>query len=375
MWQMDEFLKLLRLMVEKGASDLHVRVPNPPVLRIDGRLTPLENMPAITAKDAELLLEHIATPEQKECFRNELELDFAYSVPELARFRVNVLRQRGTISFALRLIPPEIPTIDSLGLPPVLQEVILKPRGLVLVTGPTGSGKTTTMAAMIDYLNDNEARNVITIEDPIEFIYENKRCLIAQRDLGDDTKSFDKALIHALRHDPDVIIVGEMRDLATIATAIRAAETGHLVLGTLHTIDAPQTIDRIIDIFPADQQQQIRLQLAQVLVAVFSQTLLPRAGGGQIAAVEILLASSAVRNLIREGKTFGLYNAIQIGAKDEMRTLDQALVSLVKDGHVTQEDALLKASNPDQFKDLLGFRSAGVPSSSFSGVNIGIIDE
>jgi twitching motility protein PilT len=375
MWQMDEFLKLLRLMVEKGASDLHVRVPNPPVLRIDGRLTPLENMPAITAKDAELLLEHIATPEQKECFRNELELDFAYRVPELARFRVNVLRQRGTISFALRLIPPEIPTIDSLGLPPVLQEVILKPRGLILVTGPTGSGKTTTMAAMIDYLNDNEARNVITIEDPIEFIYENKRCLIAQRDLGDDTKSFDKALIHALRHDPDVIIVGEMRDLATIATAIRAAETGHLVLGTLHTIDAPQTIDRIIDIFPADQQQQIRLQLAQVLVAVFSQTLLPRAGGGQIAAVEILLASSAVRNLIREGKTFGLYNAIQIGAKDEMRTLDQALVSLVKDGLVMQEDALLKASNPDQFKDLLGFRSAGVPSSSFSGVNIGIIDE
>jgi len=350
-----ELDELLKLMVDKGASDIHLRVPSPPVLRIDGQLIPQEDLPALTPQDVKTAFDYITTPEQRVTFSRELELDFAYSIPGLARFRVSTLQQRGTISLAFRLVPFEILSIDDLGLPQICKELILKPRGLILVTGPTGSGKSTTMAAMINHLNENDARNIITIEDPIEYLHHNKKCIIAQRDLGDDTKSFDIALVHALRHDPDVIVVGEMRDLATISTAIRAAETGHLVMGTLHTTDASQTVDRIIDIFPVGHQQQIRLQLSQVLEVVLCQTLLPRVRGGRVAAFEIMLANSAVRNLIREGKTYELPNIMRLSSKGGMQTLDQALVDLVKGRIVTQEEAMMKSSNPERLQKSLQF--------------------
>ncbi len=351
-----EIIELLKRMVENQASDLHIRVPSPPVLRIDGELKIQKDLPPVTAEDAEQIFEQITTPEQRQIFAVEKELDFAYSVSKLARFRVSVMRQRGTISLAFRMVPFDILTIDQLGLPQICKALILKPRGLILVTGPTGSGKSTTMAAMIHHLNENSARNVITIEDPIEYLHHNIKCIIAQRDLGDDTKSFDTALVHALRHDPDVIVVGEMRDLETISTAIRAAETGHLVMGTLHTTDAAQTVDRIIDIFPPNQQPQIRLQFSQVIEAVLSQTLLPRATGkGRVAAFEIMIANAAVRNLIREGKTFELHNVMQLSASEGMQTLDQALADLVKKKIVTLEEAQMKSSHPERLKKLLEF--------------------
>ncbi len=357
-----EIDELLKLTVDKGASDLHLKVPSPPVLRIDGVLIPQEDWPPVTPKDIEMVFEHITTQNQRETFLREMELDFAYSLPGLARFRVNALKQRGTMSFAFRLVPFEILSIDDLGLPQLLKELVLKPRGLILVTRPTGSGKSTTLAGMINHLNESKKQNVITIEDPIEFLYRDRRCIIAQRDLGDDTKSFATALIHALRHDPDVIVVGEMRDLETISTAIRAAETGHLVLGTLHTTDASQTVDRIIEIFPPSQQQQMRLQLSQVMEAVLSQALLPRVvGKGRVAAFEIMIANSAVRNLIREGKTFELANAMQLGAKDGMQTLDQALTDLIRKGTVTQEEAVMKSSHPERLKKALQFQVGASP--------------
>ena len=351
--QIDE---LLKLMADKGASDLHLKVPSPPVLRIDGVLIPQEDLPRVTAKDTELAFEQVSTQEQRVTFLREQELDFAYSVPGLARLRVNVLQQRGTMSLAFRLVPFRIPSIDELGLPQICKELILKPRGLILVTGPTGSGKSTTLAAMLNHLNESDSRNVITIEDPIEFLHGDKKCLIAQRELGDDTKSFSTASIRALRHDPDVIVIGEMRDLDTISTAIMAAETGHLVLSTLHTTDATQTIDRIIDMYPHGQQRQIRLQLSQVIEAVLSQTLLPRIQGGRIAAFEIMIASSAVRNLIREEKIFELPNVMQLSSKDGMQTLDQALHDLVKRDIVTQEEAMMKSSNPGRLRKLLQYQ-------------------
>jgi twitching motility protein PilT len=351
-----DIVELLRLMVEKRASDLHVRVPSPPVLRIDGELVPLE-LPQCTMEDIETAFDYITTPEQRNRFHLEKELDFAYSVPGLARFRVSVMRQRGTVSLAFRLVPFKVFTIDELALPQICKDLIVKPRGLILVTGPTGSGKSTTMAAMINYLNERTARNVITIEDPIEYLHPNMKCLIAQRDLGDDTKAFDIALVHALRHDPDVIVVGELRDFETVQTAMRAAETGHLVMGTLHTTDAPQTVDRIIDIFPPNQQNQIRLQFSQVIIAVLSQTLLPRATSkGRIAAFEIMTGNSAVKNLIREGKTYELHSVMQLSSAEGMQTLDQALVDLVKKKMVTLEEAKMKSSHPDRLKKLLDFQ-------------------
>jgi twitching motility protein PilT len=359
-----EIIELLKLMVEKRASDLHVRVPSPPVLRVDGELLPLQNLPQTTMEDVETAFDYITTPEQRNRFHLEKELDFAYSVPGLARFRVNVMRQRGTISLAFRLVPFKVFTIDELALPQICKELILKPRGLILVTGPTGSGKSTTMAAMLNYLNEHIARNVITIEDPIEYLHPNIKCLIAQRDLGDDTKSFDVALIHALRHDPDVIVVGELRDLETVQTAMRAAETGHLVMGTLHTTDAPQTVDRVIDIFPPNQQPQIRLQFSQAIIAVLSQTLLPRATSkGRIAAFEIMTGNSAVKNLVREGKTFELHSVMQLSSAEGMQTLDQALAELVKRKIVTLEEAKMKSSHPDRLKKLLEFQQYSTSSA------------
>lgn len=356
-----EIDELLERAVAKKASDLHLKVPSPPVLRIDGRLIPQEDLPPLAPRDVEYVFEQVTTPEHRVVFLREKELDFAYSVPGLARFRVNVLQQRGTMGIAFRLVPFTVPTIDELELPPIFKELILKARGLILVTGPTGSGKSTTMAAMINHLNENDRRSVITIEDPIEFLYQDKKCIIVQRDLGSDTQSFDTALIHALRHDPDVIVIGEMRNLETIGTAIMAAETGHLVLGTLHTTDAAQTVDRVIDVFPHGQQRQIRLQMAQVIEAIIAQALLPRIEGGRVAAFEIMIAKPAIRNLIREEKAHELHSVMQLSSKDGMQTLDQALADLVRRNIVTVEEAMNKSSNPERLKRQLQFHTDASP--------------
>jgi twitching motility protein PilT len=346
--------EMLKLMVAKNASDLHLRVGSPPMFRVFGRLSTNKELLPVTIDDSEAIFESITTAINRKIFAENLELDTAYSLPGVGRFRVNVMRQRGTLAFVIRLVPFIVPTIEQMKLPLICKELILKPRGLILVTGPAGSGKSTTMAAMIDHLNETESRNVITIEDPIEYLHHNKKSIIAQRDLGEDTKSFDVALMHTLRQDPDVIYIGEMRDLPTISTAIRAAETGHLVLGTLHTTDASQAVDRVIDIFPANQQDQIRLQFSQVLEAILTQCLLPRVDGtGRVAAFEILLAVPAVRNLIRMGKTHELPNVMQLSTKEGMQTLDQALAKLVKSQLITQENAIMKSSNPAQLLKLL----------------------
>ncbi|MFA4015014.1 MAG: hypothetical protein RUDDFDWM_000080 [Candidatus Fervidibacterota bacterium] len=349
---------LLRIVVEKNASDLHLCVGVPPVLRIDGRLYRTPFMPAEPAQTQRLIYE-ILTDDQIQRFENELELDFSYSLQNIARFRVNVFKDRGNVAAAFRLIPRRIPSIRELGLPVILEELILKPRGLILVTGPTGSGKSTTLAAMIDHLNNTDSRHVITIEDPIEYMHTHKKCIINQREIGQDTLSFAKALRSALREDPDVILVGEMRDLETIATAITAAETGHLVLATLHTNNAAETIDRIIDVFPAEQQAQIRVQLSNNLVAVLSQQLLPRASGrGRVAAMEIMIATPAIRNLIREGKTHQIPSIIQTSGEVGMQTMDQALRDLYLQGIITYEDAMSRAQRPEELKKMLA--DAGV---------------
>jgi len=345
--------ELLTLMVNKGASDLHLTVPSPPVLRINGELVPQEDLPAITPRDVELALEQAASEEQRAAFDRDWELDFAYPVPGLARFRVNALRQRGVISLAFRFIPFYIPSIDELGLPQILKDLILRPRGIILITGPSGSGKSTTLAAMLRHLNESAAKNVITVEDPIEFLFRNKKCLIRQRDLGDDTRSFAAAVVHALRHDADVIVVGEMRDLDTISTAITAAETGHLVVGTLHTVDAPQSIDRVIDVFPHGQQQQIRVQLSQVIEAVVSQALLPRIDGGRIAAFEIMLAGHTIRKYIRDEKIYEIPVTMEVSRPEGMQTLDQALIDLVRAKIVAPEDALMKSRDPAKLQRAL----------------------
>ena len=343
--------ELLHKMVETGASDLHLRVPSPPVLRIDGLLETLDDLPRVTPQYVKECLEHLTTETQREKFYSELEIDLAYSVAGLARYRVAAFFQRGTISIAIRQVSLKVPTIDELGLPPASKTLALRARGLVLVTGPTGAGKSTTLAAMIDHLNKNEKRNVITIEDPIEYVYHNEKCIIAQRDLGDDFTSFSVALRHTLRQDPDVILVGEMRDLDTIATAITAAETGLLVLSTVHTISAPQTIDRIVDVFPAHQQEQIRFQVSLVLEGVLSQHLLPRAGGkGRVASFEIMISTDAIRNLIRDGRTDQIPTYLQTGKQYAMQTMDQALTELVKTGAVSVEEAMMRAIKPEEFR-------------------------
>ena len=340
--------ELLRLMVERGASDLHLRVMRPPILRIDGILHVMEGMPNITLSDLKEAFERVTNETQRQNFHNELELDLAYSIRGLARFRFNLFTQRDTISLAIRRVPFEVPTIDELGLPAICKTLAMKPRGLVLVTGRTGTGKSTTLAAMIDHINKNVARNIITIEDPIEYLFQDEQCVIAQRDLGSDTRSFGNALRHVLRQDPDVILVGEMRDLETIATAITAAETGHLVLSTLHTPSAAQAVDRMIDVFPPHQQEQIRLQLSLVLEGVLSQVLLRRASGrGRVPAVEIMLGTDAVRNIIREGKIEQMPTYMQTGSQFGMQTMDQSLQNLVSTHQVTLEEAIPFCTKPD----------------------------
>jgi len=345
---------LLRMTVVKGASDLHLKVGGAPVLRINGELIPQDEMPEITAEDMKQVFEEITTNEQRSSFASELELDFAYQANGIGRFRINVCLQRDTISLACRPVRTQIPTIEELGLPEVCKSLALKPSGLIIVTGPTGCGKSTTLAAMMSYLNEKEKRKVITIEDPIEFVHQDNKCMFSQRELGIDTKSFASALKHALRQDPDVILVGEMRDLETMAATLTAAETGHLVLTTLHTPSAPQAVDRFIDIFPAYQQQQVRIQLSTALEGVLYQTLVPRIdGSGRVAAVEVMLATSAVRNLIREGKTYQLMNAIQTGSQYGMQTLDQALVALCRNGIISREEALARSIDAEELKGML----------------------
>jgi twitching motility protein PilT len=343
---------LLRAVVERQASDLHLKVGSPAVLRIHGALTPYDGDSRITPEEMQESLERITTEEQRERFAEELELDFAYSIAGLARFRANAALQRGTVSLVFRQVNWSIPSLEELGLPEVCKVLAVRPNGLLLVTGPTGSGKSTTLAAMIDYLNEREARRVVTIEDPIEYLFRDKQCFITQRELGADTLSFSAALKRVLRQDPDVILVGEMRDLETIATALTAAETGHLVFATLHTPSAPGAIDRVIDVFPPYQQGQIRSQLSTTLQGVLYQTLVPRVGGnGRVPAVEVMIATTAIRNLIREGKTYQMPNIIQTGAQYGMQTLNQALRDLYQNGLITEAEAFLKSDNPEELRE------------------------
>jgi twitching motility protein PilT len=347
---------LLRLMAERKASDLHLSIGTPPTLRIDGELMQLSTEKISPAKMNELIY-NILTDEQITTFEENWELDFAYSVRGLSRFRVNVHRQRGTIGAVFRSVPVDPPSLDGLHMPEVLKVLCSRPRGLVLVTGPTGSGKSTTQAAMIREINVTRRRHIVTIEDPIEFLHRNEKSIIIQREVGSDTKSFSASLRHVLRQDPDVILIGEMRDLETIAAAITAAETGHLVLATLHTTSAAQTIDRIVDVFPPHQQEQIRVQLSTVLEGIISQTLLPLADGkGRTCAQEVLVANSAIRNLIREGKAHQIPSVLQSGASEGMQGLDQALKVLVRSGKVTPQVAMSVASNPQDFKMFLDMR-------------------
>jgi twitching motility protein PilT len=350
----DHIDELLRLLVEREASDLHMRAGEPPVMRIHGRLVRTE-FPVLEPEDTRRFLYAILNDERRARYEEAHEMDLSYAIRGLARFRVNVFRQRGCVGAVLRVIPIKVKTIDELFLPKVTKEICDMPRGLFLVTGPTGSGKSTSLAAMIDYINDRRPCHIITVEDPIEFMHSDKVAAIEQRELGMDTHSFADSLKHVMRQNPDVILVGEMRDLETIQLAITAAETGHLVFATLHTTDAPQTCDRIIDVFPPTQQQQIRMQLSVTIQGVLSQTLLPRCDTtGRIAAFEMMVATPAIRSLIREGKTHQMYSDIQTGGDFGMQTLDKHLLELVMARKVAYEDALSKASNPHDFEALAG---------------------
>ncbi|MBI3976330.1 MAG: type IV pilus twitching motility protein PilT [Armatimonadetes bacterium] len=345
---------LLKTVIERKASDLHLKVKNPPILRVDGALVAL-SAPPFEAAELQSLIESMLTDEQRDTFRGELELDFGYSVPGLSRFRVNVFQQRGAIGAAIRAIPMTIPTVTELGLPPGVERFAELPRGLLLVTGPTGSGKSTTLAALINHINHHRSCHIVTVEDPIEYLHYDVKSIIDQREVGSDTHSFAHALRHVLRQDPDVILIGEMRDLETIGTAITAAETGHLVFATLHTQGAAQAVERIVDVFPPHQQEQVRIQLSLSLVGVLSQTLLPRRdGNGRVAALEVLKMTPAVRNLVREGKGFQIPSVIQSGSRDGMQTLNQALRRLVEDGLVIYEEAAARATNLEEFDQLLG---------------------
>ena len=349
---------LMEQLVEMGGSDLHLTAGLPPYFRISGHLQPIGDQ-ALSAEECQRLIFSMLNNTQRKNLEQNWELDCSYGVRGLARFRVNVYKDRGTYAACLRALSSKIPNFEKLGLPDVVREMAEKPRGLILVTGPTGSGKTTTLAAMIDLINRTRAEHILTIEDPIEFVYEPIKSLIHQRQLGEDTKSFANALKAALREDPDIVLVGEMRDLETIALAITAAETGHLVFGTLHTSSASQTVDRIIDVFPADKQTQIRVQLSNSLVAVFSQTLVPKKNPkpneyGRTMAQEIMIITPAISNLIREGKTAQIYSAIQTGGKLGMQTLETVLANQYKQSIITFEAAMSKTSRPDELQRLIG---------------------
>jgi twitching motility protein PilT len=356
---------LLEHMVALGASDLHVTTGSAPVIRLNGRLERIEEFPRLTPDDTQRILYRILSTEQQKHLEINRQIDVSYAIPGLARFRVNVYFQRESLGAAFRMIPTEIKTLEDLGLPPQLHELATKPRGLVLVTGPTGSGKSTTLAAVIDEINRTRDDHIMTIEDPIEFLHRHKRCLVNQREIGPDAVSFGEALRGALRQDPDVILLGEMRDLETIATALTAAETGHLVFATLHTQDAPSTIDRLIDVFPAAQQEQVRVQIASTIQGVVTQTLVPTIdGSGRVAATEILLPDDAVRNLIRQAKIEQIYSVMQTGSSKGMQTLEQSLVDLVSRGIITQDTALSRSSRPDQLLGLIQRAGLSTPGAA-----------
>ena len=362
---------LLETMVALGASDLHVTVGSHPVIRLNGSLERLDDFPRLSADDTQRLLYRILSTEQQKHLEINRQIDVSYSIPGLARFRVNVYFQRESLGAAFRMIPAELKTLEDLGLPTQLHELSKKPRGLVLVTGPTGSGKSTTLAAVVDEINRTRDDHIMTIEDPIEFLHRHKRCIVNQREIGPDATSFAEALRGALRQDPDVILLGEMRDLETISTAITAAETGHLVFATLHTQDAPSTIDRLIDVFPAAQQEQIRVQLAATIQGIVTQTLLPTVDGkGRVAALEILLPDDAVRNLIRQAKVEQIYSVMQTNTGRGMQTLEQALVDLIARGIVTQEVAMARSSRPDQLLGLLERNGLATRESAAGGLRV-----
>ena len=354
---------LLEAMVARGASDLHLSVGTPPAIRVRGELERLEGAPVLTPEDTQQLLYRVLSTEQQKQLEIKRQIDTSHSVPGLARFRVNVYFQREALGAAFRVIPEELKTLEELNLPRSLAELAMQPRGLVLVTGPTGSGKSTTLAAMIDEVNRNRTDHILTIEDPIEFVHRHKRCIVNQREIGVDAVSFGEALRAALRQDPDVILVGEMRDLETIGTALTAAETGHLVLGTLHTQSAPGTVDRIIDVFPAEQQEQVRIMLAGSLQGIITQALIPTADQqGRVAALEILLPDDATRNLIRQGKVEQIYSIMQTSTGRGMTTMEQSLANLVLRRVITREAALAVSSRVEQLDGLLeraGFEDAG----------------
>ena len=348
------FRALLEEMIRRGASDLHLTAGERPKLRIDGAIVNASVNHVLTAKDTLQLAYSILTEQQKKRFETEDELDFSFGIQNLSRFRGNIYRQRGCVAVAIRQIPFSIKTIDQLGLPPVVAKLAERPRGLVLVTGPTGSGKSTTLAAMIDKINREEKGHILTIEDPIEFIHRHQGCIVNQREVGADTRSFSAALKYALRQDPDVVLIGEMRDLETIEAALTIAETGHLAFGTLHTNSAAEAINRIIDVFPSNQQAQVRAQLSFVLEGVITQTLLPKKGGGRVCACEILVCTPAVRACIRDDKVHQIYSIMQAGKKHGMQTLNDALYQLFMKGEVTLEECIKRSSDPNELLRMAG---------------------
>jgi twitching motility protein PilT len=357
-----DFADVLIEVLERRASDLHLTAGAQPTVRVRGRLTALESFPVLTPTDTREIVYSILNNDQRQRLETDWQVDMAYAIPGRARFRVNAYFQRSAIGAAFRLIPAQISSIEELGLPPIVHELTKKPRGFVLCTGPTGSGKSTSLAAMINEINEQREEHIMTIEDPIEFLHTHKQCLVNQRELGSDAQSFADALRSALRQDPDVILVGEMRDLETISTALTAAETGHLVFATLHTQDTPQTIDRIIDVFPPHQQHQVRVQLSVALQGIITQTLLPTAdGSGRCLASEVLIPTPAIRNLIREGKTHQIYSVLQTSASAGMQTMDSSLAQLVRTGKITRQLAESRSTTPEELKRLLG---AGSPMAA-----------
>lgn len=346
--------ELLQHVINMKGSDLHLAANRSPSIRVHGHVKELKQYEAFRGQVLQRIIYDILTDEQIQRFENDLELDFAYTTADAAaRFRVNAYRDKGNVAAALRIIPTQMPNPDDLGLPPIILELAKRPRGLMLVTGPTGSGKSTTLAAVINKINMERDEHIITIEDPIEFVHEHKRCIVNQREVGTDTRSFKNALRASLREDPDVILVGEMRDLETIHLAVTAAETGHLVFGTLHTNSAAESVDRMVGVFPADQQEQVRTQLSNSLVAIVTQQLLPKIGGGRVGAIEIMIANSAIRNLIREAKAHQMNSIIQTQNNIGMQTMDQALRDLVLNNKVSYEDAMARAHNPSELEVMI----------------------
>jgi twitching motility protein PilT len=362
---------LLQFLVGKGASDLHITSGTSPQLRIDGSLVPVLEADPLTPQDTQRLIYTILSDAQKKQFEEDHELDFSFGIEGMARFRCNVYRQRGAVAGAIRVLPYKIRSFSDLGLPPIVEQLAERPKGLVLVTGPTGSGKSSTLAAMLDKINSERHCHIVTIEDPVEFVHQHKRCIVNQREVSSDTHSFKNALRSILRQDPDVILIGEMRDLETVAAALTIAESGHLTFATLHTNSCAQTIHRIIDVFPAEQQEQVRSQLSLVLEGVLSQSLIPAIGGGRAMAMEIMVATPAIRNLVRENKVHQIYSAMQAGVQFGMQTMNQALVNLVRRGRITREDAFGRTTLADELTRLLGGGGTDIPGTARVAATVG----